>query len=183
MSPSSCLWSENAQIPGKNTISGQYPDLEDFFVRTLKVKIPDLGLLVEELKRTVKSSRSVDDVKSLIWQINSFIPTGKALSILYDSDILPVKAADGKLDLRSRTGRFSIRDRQSWADIFKSKIDFLDFSLKEVRMLQPFLSCLNLEKRYLSQIVVEESSFRGVLSDPSSKRTKHLRRRAHALAR
>jgi hypothetical protein len=75
--PSACLWSQDAQVPGKCTISGQYKDLKNFFVGVLKVKIPDLRSLVEELKRVAQSSGPIDDIQSLIWQINAFNPTIK----------------------------------------------------------------------------------------------------------
>jgi hypothetical protein len=152
-------------------------------VGLLLVKIPDLGLLVEELKRVAQSSPSIYDVKSLIWQINSFGPSGQTLDKLFGFDILPVRKADGTLKLLSKSHRFSIIDRQHLGDAFKGKLDFLDFSLKEVRILLPFLSCMGLETRYLSEIVVEKSSFRGVILEPSAEKTKHLRRRAHALSR
>ncbi len=180
---SSCLWSKDAQIPGKSTIASQYKDLKDFFVGILQVKIPDLGLLVGELEHLAKLSPLVDDVRNLVWQINSFTPDGKALDRLRRCRIFPVRTTHGTIVLRSRDESFSINDRQLWADAFYGKVDFLDFSLKEVRSLQPFLSCSGLEGRYLSEIVMEKSSFQGNIREASSVRSKHFRRRAHALAR
>ncbi len=183
---SSCLWSKDAQIPGKITIISQYKDLKDLFVGVLKVKIPDLGLLVEELSRVARSSPTVDDVKSLIWQINSFTPSRKALQKLVDHPIFPVRLLNGTveaIELRDRSGHFSIIDRQPWADAFQGEVEFLHFTLEEVRKLQPFLSCLDLEGGYLSRVVVEKSSFQGNIQEPSGKRTRQLRRRAHALSR
>jgi hypothetical protein len=180
--PSACLWSRDAQVPGKSMISGQYENLKDLFVGVLKVKIPDLRLLVEELKRVAQSSPSINDIKSLIWQINTFVPTIEDLEKLRGSKIFPVRKADGRLELRTRLARFSIIDRQPWADAFEGKLDFLDFSLKEVRTLEPFLSCMEVSG-YLSEVVIEKSSFQGILPEPSAKRTRDLRRRAYALSR
>lgn len=180
--PSACLWSKDAQVPGKSTISGQYKDLKDLFVGVLKVKIPDLRLLVEELKRVAQSSPSINDIKSLIWQINTFSPTTEALTTLRGSKIFPVRKANGKVELRTRLARFSIIDRQLWADAFEGKLDYLDFSLKEVRTLEPFLSGMEVGG-YLSEVVIEKSSFQGILPEPSAKRTRDLRRRAYALSR
>jgi hypothetical protein len=180
---SSCLWSKDAQIPGKITIISQYKDLKDLFVGVLKVKIPDLGMLVEELSRVAISLPTVDDVKSLIWQINSFTPSRKALENLVDYPIFPVRVPNGTVELRDRSGNFSIIDRQPWADVFQGEVDFLHFTLEEVRKLRPFLSCLDLEDRYLSRVIVEKSSFQGNIQEPSGKRTRQLRRRAHALSR
>jgi hypothetical protein len=180
--PSACLWSKDAQVPGKSTISGQYKDLKDLFVGVLKVKIPDLRLLVEELKRFAQSSPSINDIKSLIWQINTFDPTTEDLATLRGSKIFPVRKSNGTVELRTRLARFSIIDRQLWADAFEGKLDYLDFSLKEVRTLEPFLSGMEIGG-YLSEIVIEKSSFQGILPEPSAKRTRDLRRRAYALSR
>ena len=112
-------------------------------MEVLKVKIPDLRLLVEELKRVARSSPLVDDIKSLIWQINAFAPTIEDLAQLRESKIFPVKSpVRTDVELRTRHERFSIIDRQPWADAFKGALDVLDFNLKEVRSLEPFLSCM-----------------------------------------
>ncbi|KAL2065322.1 hypothetical protein VTL71DRAFT_2991 [Oculimacula yallundae] len=181
-SPSACLWSKSAQVPGKSTISGQYPNLKDLFVGVLKVKIPDMRLLVRELKRVALALPSIEAVKSLIWQINAFSPTIEDLSQLHDSKIFPVKSSSRPVELRTRLESFSIIDRQPWADAFKGKLDVLDFSLKEVRSLEPFLSCMQVGG-YLSEVVIEKSSFDGSLPEPNPKRTKSLQRRAYALSR
>jgi hypothetical protein len=169
-------------MPGKSTISGQYRDLKDLFVGVLKVKIPDLRLLVEELKRVAQSSPSIDDIKSLIWQINTFDPTIQDLETLRGSKIFPVRKANGRVELRTRIARFSVIDRQLWADAFERKLDYLDFSLKEVRTLQPFLAGLEIGG-YLSEVVIEKSPLQGIITEPSAKRTRDLQRRAYALSR
>jgi len=180
--PSKCLWSKDAQVPGKSIISGQYGNLKDFFVRVLKVKIPDLRLLVKELKRAAQSSPSINDVKSLIWQINTFAPTIKDLDKLRESRIFPVRKTNGELELQTRLARFSIVDRQPWADSFQGKLDVLDFSLKEVRTLEPFFSSMEVGG-YLSEVVIEKSSLQSIPPKPSTRRTRDLRRRAYALSR
>jgi hypothetical protein len=156
------------------------------FVGILKVKIPDLSMLVDELSRLVSLKLKVNDVKSLIWQVNSFSPSRKDLEKLKSLPIFPVKITGGTSDpvvLRVRTEKFSINDRQPWADAFKGKIDFLDFALEDVRKLQPFLSSFDLGDRYLSRAVAEMSSFQGEVGERSKKLTTQLRGRAHALAR
>jgi hypothetical protein len=189
VSISSCVWSKDSQIPGKVSISSQYRDLRDFFVGTLKVKIHDLDMLVDELGRVVSSNHTVhivDDVKSLIWQINNFSPSSEALDNLRTLPVFPVKTARRGLDpvvLRARNENFSIIDRQPWAEAFHGKIDLLDFKLEEVRKLQPFLSSLGVENRYLSRAVSETSSLQGEIREQSRERTRQLRSRAHALAR
>lgn len=78
-----------------NTISGQYEDLKDLFVGLLKVGIPDLRLLVKELKWVAQPSPSIKDVKSFIWKINTFNPTIEDLHKLHGSKIFPVRKANG----------------------------------------------------------------------------------------
>jgi hypothetical protein len=78
--------------------------------------------------------------------------------------------------------RFSVIDRQLWADAFEGKLDYLGFSLKEVRTLQPFLAGLEIGG-YLSEVVIEKSSFQGTIPESSAKRTSDLQRRAYALSR
>ena len=143
-------------------------------------------MLVDELSRVASSKLTVDDVKSLIWQINSFSPSRKALEKLKPLTIFPVKAASSGLDpvvLRVLNEKFLIIDRQPWADAFQGRIDFLDFNLEEVRKLQPFLSSFDLENCYLSRAVAETSSFQGEVREQSRKRTRQLRSRAYAMAR
>lgn len=183
VTPTACLWSNDAQIPGKCTIRDKYHDLRDLFVCILEVKIPDLGLLVEELKRVAQFAPSIHAVRSIIWQINAFAPRGQALDTLRGFNVLPVRKTDGTVELRSSADKFSIIDRQPWADAFQGTLDFFDFNLRNVRLLRPFLSSLSLETRHLSEIVVENSSFRGAVPEPSAERTRHLQRRAHALSR
>lgn len=183
---SSCLWHQDAQIPRKVALRNQYADLKELFVKTLKVKIPNIGMLVDELSLVVRSKLTVNEVKSLIWQINSFSPSSSALEKLKTLPILPVKVASNQSDppvLREREQRFCIIDRQPLADAFQGKIDLLDFNLEEVRNLQPFLSSLALHDRYLSHAVAETTCFQGETREPNGKLTKQLRSHAHAFAR
>lgn len=144
-------------------------------------------MLVNELNRVVSSNPRVDDVKSLIWQINSFSPSSKNLESIQNLAIFPVRKARRGLDvtvsLRVWNEKFSIIDRQPWVEAFQDKIDFLDFTLEEVRKLKPFLSSFDLENKYLSRAVTETSSFEGEVQEQSKQRTRQLRSRAHALAR
>jgi hypothetical protein len=188
---SSCVWSKDDQIPGKVTISHQYAKLKDFFVRTLKVKIHDLDMLVDELAQLVSSEHEkplVRDVKSLIWQINDLSPSAKDLEKLKSLPIFPVKLASRPFDspsMQAENERFTVNDRQPLAAAFRSKVDLLDFELEEVRKLQPFLSCFNLEGRYLSRAVTAISSLKGEVYQRQRSRelTVRLRNRAYALAR
>jgi hypothetical protein len=180
---SDCVWSSKVSLKGKVLISEQYSDLKEFFVDFLGVKVPDLGMLVQELKKVAKSDPSAVEVISLIWQINAMSPAGKDLEALKKSKIFPVRLANGKVELCSKEVLFAISDRKILGDAFDGRIDFLDFSLEEVRRLRPFLSCLGLEDRYLSTAAIETSSFERGGEHYTKEWTRHLRRRAHALFR
>jgi hypothetical protein len=154
----------------------------------LRVEIHDLRLLVDELRRVATSKCVVDEVKDLIWKINSFSPSSKDLERLQIVPVFPVRKAGSEglvaaVCLRVWNGKFSIIDRQPLAELFQGKIDFLDFTLAEVRRLQPFLSSFDLQHRYLSRAVCETTFLQDEIGVLSREQTRRIRSRAHALAR
>jgi hypothetical protein len=138
-------------------------------------------MLVTELEKAARESRSIDEVKVLIRQLNALSPTSKDLQALQKLAIFPTRLKSGEIKLRSKKTPFAIPDRDKLG--FDGLIDFLDFSLEEVRKLRPFLSCFDfLNERYLSKSVKETSLF-AFIARPSEKWTAHFRRRAHSLCR
>jgi hypothetical protein len=185
-SPERCIWGGNAEIEGEVTISTHYTDLENLFVRVLKVKAPSLATLVQELKRISSSSPSVDKVKNLIWQINSMNPSAKDLSPIYHSRIFPVRKGNAAPELCSREREFAIIDGQKLGNAFKTGVSILDFSqIEEVWKLQSFLSGLGLKERYLSKLIAKESCSTHHLKGLQTEHrlTEDLRRKAYALYR
>jgi hypothetical protein len=187
-----CIWYDGAQIEGKVAISTLYPSLREFFVDFLGVKVPDLGMLVKELKKVSTSSLSVDKAKSLIWQINSMEPTAKDLTKIHKSAIFPVKVGNESTQLQNREKDFVIVDREKLANAFRSPgvtgaLAVLDFpKIEDVRKLQPFLAGLDVEDRYFSKMVKEITSFAGdangsIVHDEDL--TARIRRRAYGLFR
>jgi hypothetical protein len=187
-----CIWWDKVQIKDKVAINVQYASVRQLFVDFLGVSIPDLGMLVEELKNVATSSRSVQRAKTLIWEINSLDPAAEDLTSIYESPIFPVKIGNEDARLASRETEFAIVDREKLASAFMDPnsmgvLSVLDFSnIDEVRKLQPFLAGLKIENRYLSNVVKETTS----LSDDAKRSTEHdalltanLRRRAYALSR
>lgn len=159
-------------------ISSQYKDLREFFVDFLGVQVPDLGMLVEELKKVAASTRSVE-TKSLIWQINSMEPSAKNLRPIRYDTVFPVKD-------------FATVDRENLARAFvgpgvKGELAVLDFpGIGDVRKLQPFLAVCNIEHLYLSNVVEPITSFSSEEAkpiEPDNVLTRSLRRRAYALFR
>jgi hypothetical protein len=203
-SPSSCLWSSKAEITGKVIVNKQYGQcqqkkaLKAFFVDCLKVSEPSLEILVEELKSVAKpvvggllsikdagsAAGVVEKAKMLIKAINS-MPLDREVLIgkkLRSESIFPVKLKNVKV-LKGTADYFSITDRQKYHEAFKNEAWILDFSLEEVHELRPFLRWLNLEDRYLSRRVIENSTFGGIDETCSDGLTQDLRFRAKALFR
>jgi hypothetical protein len=203
-SPSSCLWSSKAEITGKVIVNKQYGQdqqkkaLKAFFVDCLNVSKPSLEILVEELKSVAKpvagrlpsiedagsAAGHVEKTKMLIKAINS-MPLDKEVLIgkkLRSESIFPVKLKNVKV-LKGTTDYFSITDRQKYHEAFKNEAWILDFSLEEVHELRPFLRWLNLEDRYLSRRVIENSTFGGIDETCSDGLTQDLKFRAKALFR
>jgi hypothetical protein len=181
-----CLWSSEAEITGKVTISDQYEVLEDFFVKFLEVEAPNISMLVDELVSLGRRRASTDKVKAVVWAINSLLETEDNPPLtenLKDANVLPVILRDGSAELRNSKSNFSVIDRQKLADDFKWRAAMLDFNLTEVRNLQLFLKWLGLEKRYLSRTVTEVSRFNGAPGVVVSKSDRVLSCKAHALFR
>ena len=187
-----CIWYDGDQIEDKTAISTLYPGLREFFVDFLGVTVPDLGMLVKELKTVSKSSGSVDKVKSLIWQINSMDPSAEDLRSIYNSAIFPVKVGNGSTQLQRRREDFVIVDREKLANGFKSPgvsgaMAILDFmKIEDVHKLRPFLAALDVEDRYLSNMVKEITFLTGdayTSSGHDEVLTASIRRRAYALFR
>jgi hypothetical protein len=167
-----------------------YFSLREFFVEFIGVKVPDLGMLVKGLERVAATTRSVESAKSLIWQINSLNPTSQDLAALQTLPIFPVRVGNVEPQLQSRERDFAIVDREKLAYAFTNSgvgpIAMLDFQkLEDVHKLRPILSALEVEDRYLSNVVKETAC----LSRPRSGLeqdevlTISLRRRAYALYR
>ena len=181
--PSLCLWAKDSQISGKVSIATQYDGLEDFFLNGLKVEEPDVGMYVEELKLLVASDEipPTDAVKELIKQINSMGPRLGALERLEMLPMLPVKSVDGQIFLARKTDAFAIVDHETYQELFSSKVPFLDYTKEEVHELQPFISALGLQERYISQLVQETSTVN--VSSKSARLSNEIKQKAYALFR
>jgi hypothetical protein len=66
---------------------------------------------------------------------------------------------------------------------FVGKVKFLDFTLEEVKDLQPFLRWALVEDKYVSKQVKEITSFDGKNATPVLVPNRQIRHKAHALLR
>lgn len=88
-------------------------------------------------------------------------PGKRDLIPLVPCNILPVRRVrhgSAEVALQNCGSNFSVVDRTKLADIFRNHAGFLDFSLEEVRQLDPFLQALDLSKKFLSCVCTEETA-------------------------
>lgn len=191
---SQCLWSSTAEIRGKVIIEDLYEELETFFVEILGVKSLTFQMVYDDLVQP-DSGRTVDEAKSAISSLNSFLIAEEEEEeeqasppypkILLKSPVFPVLDQSGKVSLQSAADTdFAIVDREYLSVRFASRIKSLDFNLEETRILEPFLEWCGLGNRYLSQCVREYTSVStGGESRPITVPNYDLKRKAHALLR
>jgi hypothetical protein len=96
----------------------------------------------------------------MIWAINAMDPKERDLSSLVARNVLPVTRSGNPAGttLQNCGNNFTVIDRTKLADIFREHVGFLDFSLEEVRQLDPFLQALDLSRKYLSRVCTEETT-------------------------
>ncbi|CZR67410.1 uncharacterized protein PAC_17309 [Phialocephala subalpina] len=160
--PSQCLWASPVPIPGKAIMDDLYSDdLRPFFQDRLRISPAALTTLVEGLCSLAHGQPSIIEVKKMIWAISAKDPKRSDLTPLLSCNILPVKKArhdSANVSLQNCGSDFTVVDRTKLADIFKGHVGFLDFSLEEVRQLDPFLQALDLSKKYLSRVCTDETA-------------------------
>ena len=180
-STSACLWAKATRIAQTVAIATEYAELQDFF-EGLGVKVPNIDTFIQEFKALAHGKRAtIGEVKHLMLEINCREPKEGALEELKLLDILPVEEADDTVTLRSTRYNFSIVDRREYGNAFKGKAPILHFTMEEVHEMQPFLSALGLQGRYMSRIVEEKSMVEGGERDPDL--SYKFRQKASALFR
>ena len=138
-------------------------------------------MLVEELKSYVAQQPDIKRVKELIQGINEMGPRPEDLQGIKQSKVLPVKLANGRIELRSMTTDFALVNREDYDQAFNGKIAVLDFSLGQVHGLKLFLTAFGLNDRCLSKIVKELPSVESGSYDNGL--TNKFRQKANALFR
>lgn len=161
-------------------------DLEHFFLDFLGVERLHFSIVYDELLGVDARTTSVDEVKDLLWSLNSFLGKEHQKTTserLLKRPILPVRYPDGSVRLVSSAVEFAIVDRQSYGEDFRNKVKMLDFDHSEVHKLQPFLKWANVETKYLSRIVKEISVVQSGVTYHLSDSKLEVKIRAHALTR
>jgi hypothetical protein len=140
-------------------------------------------MFVEELKALAEGVRvpTIEEVKHFIDEINRREPREGTLEELKPLNILPVRPINGDVRLTNSHPPFAIIDRLEYGKAFEGKYPILHFNLEEVHKLQPFLSALGLQDRYMSKIVEEKSTVEGGAWDRDL--SDKFRQKAYALFR
>lgn len=184
---SQCVWSNVARLRGKPCLNDDYEDLKELFVNFLGVKPVDLVMVVDELKELGnRPSTSPEQIKELIWTVNSLLPAEAkrpSHTGVVSSKVFPIRNPDGEVTLKSSATNFFVVDREFLKHCFKDKTKLLDFSLEDVVRLRPFIAWARLEDRFLSRRVKEITSFHGSEITQTLESRSQICGRAHAFLR
>lgn len=180
-SRSACIWAEDRiRIPRKVSIATAYASLQDFFVRMLDIRKPNIAMHVQALKEMANKPELIFEIKDTMKIISSMEPSADHLSDLRSSSIFPVNLPGGGGGMTSSLVDFAIIDRQDYDDMFEG-ITTLDFSPSEIRACRPFLLALGLGRRHMSELVEEKTTVDDGVK--SLDLTKVFRSKAYALFR
>jgi hypothetical protein len=185
---SSCLWASPFSISEFEVIGTQYPDLERFFVKQLRVKTASISMLVGQLTRLAKEQRPpVERMRQMLIEIGTMIARSgvddklpKALEGLKKVKFLPIKVLSSTPALAGIDDDFAIPDHPRFGRAFQGHLAILDLSLDESQILDSLFRHLGLVDRYLSN-AVKETSVVGEGALESRVLSQELRAKAYAL--
>lgn len=142
-----------------------------------------IDTLVQGLYTLASEQPSLVGIKQMIIAINDMTPSREDLNLLISRRVLPLRNVVGNevLRLRSSEDDFAIIDRRKLENIFRDHTQLLDFSLEEVSQLQPFMSALGLENKYISRISSEQTTCDDGVEDMNL--TESFQQRAYHLLR
>ena len=169
------------------SLNDNYKSLEELFVSFLGVSQVDLTMAINELKEAAGKTETLpEQLKESIWTVNSLLPSADKIpnpSNLSKSGIFPIRHPDGHFSCVNDATQFYLVDREEYAETFKKKVKFLDFSLEEIARLSPFLKWIQITSRYLSTSVKAVTSIPGGGTRLSSNSERQIGNRAHAILR
>ncbi|EXJ92319.1 hypothetical protein A1O3_00869 [Capronia epimyces CBS 606.96] len=187
--PSKCIWESGYPLPQRASLEDHYPELKSFFVNILKVPEVNARVLLEGLLDIAKAETpQIDKTKEILLALGPMLETdsGSSSSIdellepLGQKKFLPVRFKD-RVSLQETTSNFFIIDHERFGRAFEGKVELLDFTLEEFRLLEGFFRMCRLEKHYLSACVVESSEVPTEAIEDSA-RTLDFRRRAYVFS-
>jgi hypothetical protein len=163
-------------------LATSYKNQAAFFQRVLGIEKPNLEMHIHALSQKALISPDKQSLQQEMRNICALNPKPDDLwPKLSNCKCFQVRKPSGELKWSSCSDAFAVVDRTDYGDLFRDKIPTLDFSLEEVHSLKVFLQCLNLEPKYLSNSVTEETRVDGGVFN--TELTNDLRRKAYAIAR
>ena len=185
-----CVWSSEGTSLGKPYLEPIYPTVVELFVDYFGVPKLSFKLAYQQLIEIgQKVSDDMSDIKNLLCSLAELlrVDSNEAKPSFGDEarlcKVFPVLLPDGRLQALSANDTFAILDRQHYADKLKGKIKLLDFSLEEVRRLEPFIQWAGLTNRYLSRLVVEQTIVEDEICNEDKQLTRDLLSKANAFVR
>lgn len=143
-----------------------YPQLEDFFVKVLRVKVVTDAFMMEQLATAAsKAQKTVAEIKNLMFATSEVLDYNSEVSrfqtsidSLQNSTYLPCNLPSGGQEYRSAEQTFFIVDNKHYAEMFSGKLVLLDFKYEELISLHELFRILRLDGCYLSRHVSPETS-------------------------
>ncbi|USP74759.1 hypothetical protein yc1106_02033 [Curvularia clavata] len=185
---SNCLWGSPFALSGMQDLLTIYAEMENLFVRRLKVKRASLSMLITEVKTMTEARQPhVENIKTRLIEIGKTLArnemdssVSKALSKLKEVKFLPKILDDGTSVLLGAEEDFAVSDHQRYGDAFASSNALLDFRVHEVQSLHHVFKHMDLTHRYLSSLVKEVSEV-GENCIENAVLSRQLQGRAYAL--
>ena len=129
---------------------------------------------------------SVEEAKETLLAFNSFLSMGISgfdPTPVLANQVFPVRFPSGEVMLRTGVEDFALVDRKILGEDFAALAKLFDFTMDEVRTLQPLIQWAGLGARYLSKCVREISSADTGSVRPISSPHRDIKTKAHALLR
>jgi hypothetical protein len=188
---SDCVWQAPFVLSGCHDVSTTYPHLEEFFVGKLGIKKVTPGMLIGEINKMVnKKTPKYDEVRKRLIEVGMVLAKSDldkeakhALQSLSKAKFLPQRHANGSEALLGISAKYVIADHPRYHSAFSEDgiIDiFLDFTVEEVQIMNVMFEHLDIQKYYLSSLVVEKSNIEGDVEEDSSL-SERLQDKAYAL--
>ena len=164
-----CVWLGPSSFRQTAVLSRYYSDYASLFVGYLGVKNARIGDVVEELLHVQNQVSQAAVIKELLKSLNNFFESGAThndIDRLRRAAIIPIQNASGQVFLANCNDTFPawfVPDRERLRFSFSGKLNFLDFTTKEIEQLSALLEHLGLQHRYLAQNVSETTLAQGEL--------------------
>lgn len=166
LKPSSCIWHTTIKIGNHVPIAAVYPELEDFFVNTLRVStVTDVFMMKQLAAAAAKPSKNADEIKSLMLSASELLDInskssqfGTSVEILQQNEYLPCKSPLGHSMFCSPEQSFFIVDNEYYFHKFSGKLMLLDFAYEQLISLHELFRILRLDDHYLSRHVSRKTS-------------------------